>query len=143
MISKLMIAFLFFALLPSALRAQNESAFIGNYSDSTNFRIIIKTQNKVEGDFITLDVFTIKGYEDSTKVYYIRYGDMLISSLMMEYSILDKLVAFEEKANSLACIEEAQCINQILIEGASNSYTIPMDILNEELLSNLMLELEK
>ncbi|MFT5859978.1 MAG: hypothetical protein ACI865_002085, partial [Flavobacteriaceae bacterium] len=51
----------------------------------------MKTQEKINDQYIALDVFTIKAYLDSTKVYYVRYGDMLISSLTMQYSIIDRI----------------------------------------------------
>jgi hypothetical protein len=128
---------------PLSSFSQDTTNILSSYSDSIEYRIIMKTQEKINDQYIALDVFTIKAYLDSTKVYYVRYGDMLISSLTMQYSIIDRIIEFEQKVNSLACIEEDHCTNRILIEGTSNAYTVPIDVLHEELLSNLMLELEK
>ncbi len=132
----------FLLTLTSTFSFSQSERLFPSYLDSTEYRIILKTQEKNGNEFVTLDVFTIKSYKDSTKVYYVRYGDMLISSLMMEYSILDEMIAFEQTLSELACTEKTNCPNRILIEGASKSYSVPIDLLNEELLSNLMLKLE-
>jgi hypothetical protein len=110
------LSLLFLLTFASAFSFPQSELLFPNYIDSIEYRIILKTQEKIDNEFVTLDVFTIKSYKDSTKVYYIRYGDMLISSLMMEYSILDDMITFEQKLNEFACEEGANCPNRILIE---------------------------
>jgi len=112
-----------------------------NHENSARYKIVMKTQNFNGTEDIALDNFTIKFNDGETKIYYIRYGDMLISSLTIPYSMLDRFKEFEKQARSVECSEN--CPDSILIDDGTNNVVIPIDILNEELISNLMLELEQ
>ena len=67
---------------------------------------------------------------------------MLISSLEIPYSIMDILIKFEDRVYSVECKKE-ECEDSILFDDGLTQKTISIDILHEELLSNLMLELER
>ena len=133
-------AFIFF-ILPFCSSAQNDGHIISSYIDSTEFKIVMRTEKENDSRYVALDNMTIKVKGDTTLVYYIRYGDMMISSLTIPFPIIESLVVFEDKVHSLACTS-SDCVETLLFDDGINQIRIPIDILNEELLSNLMLELE-
>ncbi|HIP32137.1 MAG TPA: hypothetical protein EYG86_05195 [Crocinitomicaceae bacterium] len=136
----LLLLFLSFSL-SATTKAQSSSLFT-QYQDSSVYRIVMKTQNFNGTENIALDNFTIKFKNGETKVYYIRYGDMLISSLTIPYSMLDRFIEFEKQVRSVKCTD-SDCVDSILFDDGNEKFEIPIDILYEELVSSLMIELEQ
>ena len=122
--------------------SQESPEMFAQYQDSSVYRIVIKTQNFNGTENIALDNFTIKFKNGETKVYYIRYGDMLISSLTIPYSMLDRFIEFEKQVRSVKC-KVSDCVDSILFDDGKEKIEIPIDILYEELVSSLMIELEQ
>ncbi len=137
MFRTLLIPFCFFILSTSSF-SQEFQGIIEQYKDSSTYKIVIKTQNYNGTEDIVLDNLTIKFKEGETKVYYIRYGDMLISSVTIPYSVLERFVEFEKQVNALAC-EKDGCTVSILFNDGITKKVIPIDLLNEELVSSLMI----
>tara|TARA_R110002072_G_scaffold172042_4_gene325873 strand:- start:30554 stop:30985 length:432 start_codon:yes stop_codon:yes gene_type:complete len=122
--------------------SQDTTDIFSQFTDNTDFKVVIKTQNFNGTEDIALDNFTIKKRGAETKIYYIRYGDMLISSLTVPYSILDRFIKFEKHVRSVAC-KSKDCKDSILFDDGKRQVVIPIDILYEELVGSLMLELEQ
>ena len=138
---RLLLLFIAFVFCFHTASAQGSNKIIPIYKDSSTYKLVIKTMNYNGEKDIAQDNLTFKFKNGETKVYYIRYGDMLISSLTIPYSIYDRLVQFEDTVNSVHC-EKESCTDSILIEIGDNSFSVSIDVLDEELVSNLMLELE-
>ena len=135
--------FITFSLsIHSSVFSQENTEIFSNYTDVEEYKIVMKTQNFNGTEDIALDNLTIKMKDGEMKIYYIRYGDMLISSLTIPYSILERFIAFEKQIRSVRC-ESEDCKDSILIDDGTNKIQIPIDILHEELISTLMLELEQ
>ena len=85
MYKSLLLITLFISLLFTGL-SQDSSEVFSKYTDVDEYKIVMKTQNFNGTEDIALDNFTIKMKGGEMKIYYIRYGDMLISSLTIPYS---------------------------------------------------------
>ena len=132
----------FFLFVTFLSFSQKSDDLFVQYKDSSSYRIVIKTQNFNGTEDIALDNFTIKFKNGQTKVYYIRYGDMLISSLTIPYSMLDRFEEFEKQVRDVECKSD-DCKDSILFDDGIRKIVIPIDVLNEELVSSLMIELEQ
>ncbi|MBL1281439.1 MAG: hypothetical protein COA33_014270 [Fluviicola sp.] len=121
--------------------SQDTTLIFSTFNDDSDYKVVMKTQNFNGSEDIALDNLTIKKKGDETKVYYIRYGDMLISSLTIPYSIIERFIKFEKHVRSVEC-KTNDCKDSVLFIYGEKRIVIPIDILYEELLSNLMLELE-
>ena len=138
---RIFLLFIAFLFCFHTANGQGSNKIIPIYKDSSTYKLVIKTMNYTGERDVAQDNLTFKFKNGETKVYYIRYGDMLISSLTIPYSIYDRLVQFEDTVNSVDC-KKKSCTDSILIEIGDNSYSVSIDVLDEELVSNLMLELE-
>ncbi len=138
------IIFIFIALLSVAHLSfsQESEGVFSRYKDSSSYKIVIKTRNFNGTEDVALDNLTIKYKNGETKVYYIRYGDMLISSVTIPYSIIERFIEFEQQVKNLECKIES-CTDSILIDSGSHKIIIPIDVLNEELVGSLMIELRQ
>lgn len=127
-------------LSPFAIIAQ-DSLLINEFENATTYKLVIRTENKVDDRFVALDNLTAKISNDTAKVYYMNYGDGLVSSLTIPFSIFDDLKAFEQKVSEYGC-QEDPCSHFILFEIDDKSIRYPIDILHAESVSSLMLALE-
>ena len=121
---------------------QEQDLLLSNFKDSTQFKAVIRTEKKIDDRYEALDNMTIKVSPEETKVYYIRYDDGMISSLTFPWSINELLVAFEQDVYSVRCTSN-ECVESVSFEIGENLVRIPIDVLNEEMLSTFMLKLEE
>ncbi len=131
-----------FLLLSLPVSAQTYESIITTYADSTVYKVVIRTEEKVDDRFVALDNMTARVTEDTAKVYYMNYGDGLVSSIMIPYSVYDDFLKFEQKVISKAC-EKPECSYSVLFEVGDQQLRVPIDILYVESLSSFMLELEE
>lgn len=121
--------------------SQETNSVFENYEDSTSYKIVFRVE-KHDGDrYIALDNLTIRAKGNDTKVYYMRYGDGLVSSLMIPELILQDIKDFERKIYDNQCDEN--CELNVLIEFGVKKIRIPIDLLQEEIVTNFMLFLEQ
>ena len=121
--------------------SQETTSIFENYDDSTSYKIVFRVE-KHDGDrYIALDNLTIKAKGNDTKVYYMRYGDGLVSSLMIPELILEDIKTFEQKIYNNKCGEN--CELNVLIEVGAKKVRVPIDLLQEEIVTNFMLLLEQ
>jgi len=121
--------------------SQETNSVFENYEDSTSYKIVFRVE-KHDGDrYIALDNLTIRAKGNDTKVYYMRYGDGLVSSLMIPELILQDIKNFEQKIYDNQCDEN--CELNVLIEFGVKKIRIPIDLLQEEIVTNFMLFLEQ
>lgn len=133
----------FGGILFSALPAFGQyESIIAPYADSSAYKFVLRTEEKLDDRFVALDNMTIKANGDTCKVYYMHYGDGLVSSVMIPFSVFSNFAAFEKKVINSAC-EKPECTYSILIEAGEDSLRVPIDILYLEMLSSFMLELER
>ena len=121
--------------------SQDNTSLFENYEDSSSYKIVFRVE-KHDGDrYIALDNLTIKAKGTDTKVYYMRYGDGLVSSLMIPELILEDIKAFEQKIYDNQCGDN--CELNVLIEIGAKKIRVPIDLLHEEIVTNFMLFLEQ
>ncbi len=132
---------LLLTLLTQISFSQEKTSIFENYEDSTSYKIVFRVE-KNDGDrYIALDNLTIRAKGNDTKVYYMRYGDGLVSSLMIPELILQDIKDFEQKIYDNKCGEN--CELSVLIEFGVKKIRIPIDLLQEEIATNFMLFLEQ
>lgn len=132
---------LLFLLLSISAFGQESNSIISSHENDQLVKIVIRTEEKLEDRFIALDNMTIKISGDTTKVYYMNYGDGLVSSVMIPYPVFERFVHFEDKIIGFEC-KSQPCPHSILIEVGQESRRFPIDILYLEAVSSFMLELE-
>lgn len=121
--------------------SQDTTSVFKNYEDSSSYKIVFRVE-KHDGDrYIALDNLTIKAKGNDTKVYYMRYGDGLVSSLIIPEFILEDIKDFEQKIYDNKCGDN--CELNVLIETGEKKIRIPIDLLQEEIVTNFMLFLEQ
>ena len=121
--------------------SQSTPSIFKNYEDSASYKIVFRVE-KYDGDrYIALDNLTIKAKGNDTKVYYMRYGDGLVSSLLIPELILEDIKTFERKIYDNKCGDN--CELNVLIEIGTKKIRVPIDLLQEEIVSNFMLFLEQ
>ena len=121
--------------------SQESNSIFDKYEDSASYKIVFRVE-KHDGDrYIALDNLTIKAKGNDTKVYYMRYGDGLVSSLMIPELILEDIKAFEQKIYDNQCGDN--CELNVLIEVGVKKVRVPIDLLQEEIVTNFMLFLEQ
>lgn len=128
-------------MLSFSTSAQEDTSIILPHENDKVVKIVIRTEEKLEDRFIALDNMTIKINGDTTKVYYMNYGDGLVSSVMIPFPVFERFVNFETKIQGYACKSDP-CANSILIEIGEKTRRYPIDILYLESVSSFMLELE-
>lgn len=136
----LLFPLLFFAAF--RVSAQEDTLLLSRFSDSVNYKIVIRTEEKIEDRYIALDNMTARVTDDTTKVYYMHYSEGLVSSVTIPYSVYRQFLAFEQKIRALTC-DKPECNHSVLFEIGSAAVRIPIDILSLESLSSFMLELEQ
>lgn len=121
--------------------SQDTTSVFENYEDSSSYKIVFRVE-KHDGDRnIALDNLTIKAKGNDTKVYYMRYGDGLVSSLIIPELILEDIKDFEQKIYDNKCGDN--CELNVLIETGGKKIRVPIDLLQEEIVTNFMLFLEQ
>lgn len=134
--------FVLFVLLFSSLVTVGQSdEVIAPHINEKEVKIVIRTEEKLEDHYVALDNMTIKVNADTSKVYYMHYGDRIISSVTIPYPVFDKFINYEQSLKEYTCLSEP-CLNSVLIEIGTTSKRYPIDILHVESLSSLMLEFE-
>ena len=121
---------------------QTKSSIIETYKDSALYKLVIRTEYLVDDNYVALDNFTARVTEDTVKIYYMRYGDGMVSSLMIPFSVFDKFIEFEQK------IIEADNFKldspySVKFEIGSLELRVPIDILIVDNLTNFMFSLEE
>jgi hypothetical protein len=112
------------------------------YADSSEYKLVMRTEEHINDRYESRDNLTVRVKGDTSVIFYNDYGDGLISRLMIPYSIYSILSGFEETIVGRAC-EKPECTYSILFEIGTYRLRVPIDILEAEQLSSLMLELEK
>jgi len=136
---KTYLTFLLFALSFCTM-GQSED-IIAPHAGEKEVKIVVRTEEKLEDRYIAIDNLTIKVFGDSSKVYYMNYGDGMVSSMMIPFPVYDKYIAFEESLKEYHCLSET-CKYSVLVEVGETSKRYIIDILHMEAVSSLMLELE-
>ncbi len=137
-----LLTLIFFSAISMFSIAQESAQLLPRYKDSTQFKVVIRTEKKIDDRHEALDNMTIKVGPEETKVYYIRYDDGMISSLTFPWSINELLIKFEEDVLAARCTSN-ECIESIRLEIGEETIRVPIDVLNEEMLSTFMLKLEE
>ena len=135
------ILFIASMFLSSGILFGQDSLLIDAFENVETYKLVIRTENKVDDHFIALDNLTAKISNDTARVYYMNYGDGLVSSLTIPFSIFDDLKEFEQKVSEYGCNEDP-CTHFILFEIDDKTMRYPIDILHSESVSSLMLALE-
>lgn len=121
--------------------AQDSILFMSEFENSSIYKLVIRTEETINNEFIAVDNLTVKVQNDSTRVYFMSYSDGMVSSLMIPYSVFDNFLEFEKTIQSNQC-KSGECPNSILFESGEKKKRYPIDILFVESLSSFMLELE-
>ncbi len=129
-----------FLLLPFLGTSQEYTQLMKSCADSTDFKIVFRTEENSGIRDVTLDNMTVLVKGDTTHLYYMRYGDGLVSKLMIPYNITDLLIDLEKEIISKACPEA--CEYSVRIDLGDKSERIPIDVLSVELISTFMLNQE-
>ena len=111
-------------------------------ADSSEFKIVFRTEEDTGLGQVTVDNMTVLVKGDTTHLYYMRYGDGLVSKLMVPFNITEQLVELEDLIISKACKPE-DCEYSVRIDLGEKSERIPIDVFNVELLSTFMLDQEQ
>lgn len=122
--------------------AQDLEPRLSQYDDSTHYKLVFRTEQYNGDRFIQLDNLTARVNGDTTKLFYTRYGDMMISSLMIPYNIFEKFLTLEASIFSGKCPEANDCEYSLLITTGTYEQRIPIDEFHTELLSTFMLNEE-
>ena len=130
------------SLLLSSLTFGQYESILTPYADSSTYKFVLRTEEQLDDRYVALDNMTIKADGDTCKVYYMHYGEGLVSSSMIPFSVFNHFAAFEKKVINSAC-EKPECTYSILIEAGDQQLRVHIDILYVELLSSFMLELER
>lgn len=133
--------FLLIFLCASNVRAQYEP-ILPLFKDSSAYKLVLRTEEHINDRYESRDNLTVRVNGDTSVVFYNDYGDGLISRLMIPYSIYDVLAAFESNILTRLC-EKPECTYSVLFEIGEHRLRVPVDILDAEQVSSLMLELEK
>ena len=91
---------------------------------------------------IAMDNMTIKRNGEQTRVFYTKYGDMMISNVTIPYGIIDQLKKFESEVRALDSQEEKSKYTILFLSG-DRELVILIDVLHVESLSSFMLSLEE
>ena len=129
-----------FILLPFIGSSQEYSRLMKSCADSSEFKIVFRTEEDTGIREVTVDNMTVLVKGDTTHLYYMRYGDGLVSKLMIPYNITDQLIDLENEIISKACAEG--CEYSVRINLGEKSERIPIDVLSVELISTFMLNQE-
>lgn len=127
--------------LPLLGFGQEYDRLMKSCSDSSEFKIVFRTEEDTGLRQVTVDNMTVLVKGDTTHLYYMRYGDGLVSKLMIPYNITDQLIELEDQIISKACPAEG-CEYSVKIDLGEKSERIPIDVLSVELLSTFMLNQE-
>ena len=91
---------------------------------------------------IAMDNMTIKRNGEQTRVFYTKYGDMMISNVTIPYGIIDQLKKFESEVRALDSQEEKSKYTILFLSG-DRELVIPIDVLHVDSLSSFMLSPEE
>lgn len=133
------ILFIFFYSAQSF--GQQKTSIIKEYKDTALYKLVIRTEVLVDDNYVAMDNFTARVTEDTVKIYYMRYGDGMVSSLMIPYPIFDKFIEFEQKIIE-AEDSNPQTLYSIKFEVGQLEMRIPVDILFIDNLTHFMFSLE-
>ena len=135
------LSILFILFLPLFGFSQEYDRLMKSCQGSEEFKIVFRTEEDTGIREVTVDNMTVLVKGDTTHLYYMRYGDGLVSKLMIPYNITDQLIALEDQIIAKACEIEG-CEYSVRIDLGDRSERIPIDVLNVELLSTFMLNQE-
>ena len=130
-----------FTLLSFIGTSQGFDRLMEACSDSTEFKIVFRTEEDTGDRQVTIDNMTVLVKGDTTHLYYMRYGDGLVSKLMIPYNITVQLIELENEVISKAC-DAGECEYSVRIDLGEKSERIPIDVLSVEMLSTFMLNQE-
>ncbi len=120
---------------------QDSHSIIKEYKDSAVYRLVIRTEVFVNDKYVAMDNFTARVTADTVKIYYMRYGDGMVSSLMIPFPVYDKFIDFEQKM-----IEGGTLVSSneysIKFEIGELELRVPVDILFIDNLTHFMFSLE-
>lgn len=129
-----------FIIIPFFGTSQEYTRLMKSCADSSEFKIVFRTEEDTGIREVTVDNMTVLVKGDTTHLYYMRYGDGLVSKLMIPYNITDQLIDLENEIISRACPEG--CEYSVRINLGEESERIPIDVLSTELISTFMLNQE-
>lgn len=130
-----------FIILPFMGTSQEFTRLMKSCADSSEFKIVFRTEEDTGVREVTVDNMTVLVKGDTTHLYYMRYGDGLVSKLMIPYNITDQLIDLENEIISKSCKIEG-CEYSVRIDLGEKSERIPIDVLSVELISTFMLNQE-
>lgn len=136
-----LIGTLLLIVIPMLGWSQEYNRLMKSCADSTEFKIVFRTEEDTGIRQVTVDNMTVLVKGDTTHLYYMRYGDGLVSKLMIPYNITDKLIELEDQIIEKACPSEG-CEYSVKVDLGDRSERIPIDVLDVELLSTFMLNQE-
>lgn len=122
--------------------SQQYDHLVASCKDSAEYKLVFRTEEFTGDRHATIDNMTVISYGDTTKLYYMHYGNGMVSSLMIPFDIMDDLTQFEEDIISKACTSD-DCEYSILIESGNKTVRIPIDAFLVESIPTLMLKLEE
>ncbi|MCR9172982.1 MAG: hypothetical protein NXI10_10835 [bacterium] len=125
----------------SILFGQDTTLLTSNFASAEKVKIIIRTERRVNDEFIAINNLTCKISNDSAAVYFLSYTDGMVSSLMIPFPIFEQFEDFERTISQLKCLNDCNQFILFEIDGEKKRY--PIDILEEERLSGFMLKLEE
>lgn len=132
----------FLVLLNGALLfGQDTTLLTSNYSGAEKVKIVVRTEELVNGEYIAVDNLTAKIQQDSAWVYYMSYGDGMVSSMMIPFPVMDQFIDFERTIAHLESSDHGHYFMRFEIEEKMVRY--PIDLLEVERLSGFMLLLEE
>lgn len=129
-------------LLSHVSFAQADTSIVHYFKDSTSYKVVIRTESLVNNEYIALDNLTARVKGDTTNVYYMNYGDGMVSQMMIPYPTYEDFLAFEQRVNSFRT-SDSKTTYSVKIEIGNKHLRIPIDILHLEELSSFMLKLEE
>lgn len=127
--------------LPFMGFSQEYDRLMKSCEGSDEYKIVFRTEEDTGLREVTVDNMTVLVKGDTTHLYYMRYGDGLVSKLMIPYNITEQLIDLEDQIISKACEAEG-CEYSVRIDLGDRSERIPIDVLSVELLSTFMLNQE-
>lgn len=128
-------------LFPITGFSQEYTRLMKSCEGSEEYKIVFRTEEDTGIRDVTVDNMTVLVKGDTTHLYYMRYGDGLVSKLMIPFNITDQLIALEDQIIAKACEIEG-CEYSVRIDLGDRSERIPIDVLSVELLSTFMLNQE-
>lgn len=137
------LSLLLFVLLVTSLFSQDDSQPLTfSLRDSSSYRLLIQTMENSQGSETVIDNMKITWDGEDAKVFYNRYSDNVLSSMLIPFPITEQIVKFETDISNFRS-EDPNSVYSIQITSGNNSIAIPIDAPNLGQLSNFMRLLEE